>query len=230
MSDNRKEGETVGRKKAETSPDGKVVYLQTAKQPEEQQTEKEQKKKAQQQAAVIFKEAQYRQMAVNALLPADYNPRKDLQPGDRAFDALARSIDKYGMLQPIVWNEVTGHVVGGHQRLKVIKAKGIAEIIVAVVHMTEQEEKAANLAMNRIGGSFEDKLLKSVFEELRDSDVDIIDTGFTAKEVDDFMASMAALDSDLLDDDNGDTEEQAPKLITCPGCKNKFVGSENLAE
>ena len=55
------------------------------------------------------------------LLPADYNPRKDLKPGDSEYEKLKRSIEQFGYVEPVIWNKATGRVVGGHQRLKVMQ-------------------------------------------------------------------------------------------------------------
>ena len=52
------------------------------------------------------------------LIPADYNPRKDLKPGDPEYDKLKRSMEQFGYVEPVIWNKATGRVVGGHQRLK----------------------------------------------------------------------------------------------------------------
>ena len=51
------------------------------------------------------------------LKAAEYNPRKDLQPEDAEYKKLRRSIEEFGYVEPIIWNERTGNVVGGHQRL-----------------------------------------------------------------------------------------------------------------
>lgn len=48
------------------------------------------------------------------LKPADYNPRRDLQPEDAEYQKLRRSIEEFGYLEPIIWNERTGNVVVGH--------------------------------------------------------------------------------------------------------------------
>mgnify|MGYP000618138885 CR=1 FL=1 len=56
---------------------------------------------------------------VAELLPADYNPRKDLKPGDKEYEKLKRSIEQFGYVEPVIWNATTSRVVGGHQRLKV---------------------------------------------------------------------------------------------------------------
>lgn len=42
------------------------------------------------------------------LLPADYNPRKDLKPGDAEYEKLKRSIEQFGYVEPVIWNQTTG--------------------------------------------------------------------------------------------------------------------------
>ena len=86
---------------------------------------------------------------VKDLLPADYNPRKDLKPGDPEYEKLKRSIEQFGYVEPVIWNEKTGRVVGGHQRLKVLTDMGITEVDVVVVDMDTEKEKALNIALNR---------------------------------------------------------------------------------
>lgn len=56
-----------------------------------------------------------RKVPISLLNAAPYNPRKDLQPGDPEYQKIARSIEKYGCVEPIIWNEKTGNVIGGHQ-------------------------------------------------------------------------------------------------------------------
>ena len=79
------------------------------------------------------------------LLPADYNPRKDLKPGDAEYEKLKRSLETFGYVEPIIWNKTTGRVVGGHQRLKVLMDMGITEVECVVVEMPEDKEKALNV-------------------------------------------------------------------------------------
>ena len=75
---------------------------------------------------------------VKELLPADYNPRKDLKPGDPEYEKLKRSIEQCGYVEPVIWNKATGRVVGGHQRLKVLIAMGISEGECVVVELDEK--------------------------------------------------------------------------------------------
>ena len=77
-----------------------------------------------------------RKVPISLLNAAPYNPRKDLQPGDPEYQKIARSIEKYGCVEPIIWNEKTGNVIGGHQRLKVLAATGAVEVDVSVVQLS----------------------------------------------------------------------------------------------
>ena len=71
------------------------------------------------------------------LLPADYNPRKDLKPGDAEYEKLKRSIEQFGYVEPVIWNKTTGRVVGGHQRLEVVMVMGLTEVGWVVVEVGE---------------------------------------------------------------------------------------------
>ena len=82
---------------------------------------------------------------VTELLPADYNPRKDLKPGDKEYEKLKRSIEQFGYVEPVIWNSTTSRVVGGHQRLKVLIDTGITEVECVIVEMDADKEKALNV-------------------------------------------------------------------------------------
>lgn len=91
------------------------------------------------------------------LRPADYNPRKI---DKKAQAGLTASIERFGAVQPIIVNERTGNIVGGHQRLKSLLDLGQDEMTVVVVDVDEIEEKALNVALNNphISGEFTDAL------------------------------------------------------------------------
>ncbi|MDD5308690.1 MAG: DNA modification methylase [Deltaproteobacteria bacterium] len=84
-------------------------------------------------------------MPISELAPWDGNPRKI---SDAALAGLGASIARFGCVEPIVWNRRTGRVVGGHQRLNVLKAQGVVETDVVVVDLAEVEERALNVALN----------------------------------------------------------------------------------
>ncbi len=124
---------------------------------------------------------------VKDLLPADYNPRKDLQPGDPEYEKLKRSIEQFGYVEPVIWNKQTGRVVGGHQRLKVLIDSGITEVDVVVVDMNTEKEKALNIALNKISGEWDTDKLALVIADLQGADFDVSLTGFDPEELDDLF-------------------------------------------
>ena len=124
---------------------------------------------------------------VKDLLPADYNPRKDLKPGDPEYEKLKRSIEQFGYVEPVIWNEKTGRVVGGHQRLKVLMDMGITEVDVVVVDMDTEKEKALNIALNKISGEWDTEKLALVIADLQGADFDVSLTGFDPEELEDLF-------------------------------------------
>lgn len=82
---------------------------------------------------------------VATLKPAPYNPRR-IDPA--AMAALTKSLERFGDVQPIVWNKRSGLVVAGHQRLKILRAKKVRQTTVVVVDLDERSERALNIALN----------------------------------------------------------------------------------
>jgi len=152
-----------------------------------------------------------RRVPVSQLNLAKYNPRKDLQPGDKAYEALKKSMLRFGDVEPIVWNERSGHVVGGHQRLKIkIKEFKSKSADVVVVNLGDKEEKALNLALNKIKGDWDIKLLKNVLDEIAaDEELDFEVTGFDSSELSE-LESMGAFFDDAADE-AADYEANPPK-------------------
>ncbi|WP_459555309.1 ParB N-terminal domain-containing protein [Lacunimicrobium album] len=126
---------------------------------------------------------------VSELTPASYNPRKKLKRGEKRFNALAKSLEEFGLVQPLVWNALTGRLVGGHQRLDVLKSRGVEEVEVVVVELEEAREKALNVALNNnlIGGEWDVAALETLVAELADlPGFDVTLTGFTEKDLRDW--------------------------------------------
>lgn len=152
-------------------------------------------------------------ISITKLTPADYNPRKDLQPGDPEYEKLKRSLDEFGYLEPIIWNKQTGHVVGGHQRLKVLKAEGRKTADCVVVDFNEEKEKALNIALNKISGDWDNDKLGLVIADLQASDFDVSLTGFDDQEISDLLAT----DEDTKDDNFDVDEELNHPTFSRPG-------------
>lgn len=133
-----------------------------------------------------------RRIPVSRLNPAAYNPRRNLRPGDPAYEKLERSMQQFGCVEPIVWNQRTGNVVGGHQRLKVLIAAGETELDVSVVDLPLEEEKALNVALNKISGEWDEGALSKLLQELSETSVDELLTGFDPGELDRLLADLSA--------------------------------------
>jgi len=108
---------------------------------------------------------------------ADYNPR---HIDDEAYRRLKANIRKRGLMGGVVWNELTGNLVGAHQRMKIMDElkkynpddpATDYEVRVDVVQLTDKEEKEQNLFLNSksVQGRFNNDLLA---EMLPDIDVD----------------------------------------------------------
>lgn len=117
--------------------------------------------------------------------PAEYNARLDLKPEDIEYQKLDASMREFGFLELLVVNENTGNIISGHQRVKILKARGVTETEAIVVNFSPEKEKAANLAMNRIGeGNWDREKLAVLLDELsKIPDFDLNVTGFTTTEV-----------------------------------------------
>ncbi|WP_338052319.1 ParB N-terminal domain-containing protein [Pumilibacter intestinalis] len=126
---------------------------------------------------------------VDDLRAAAYNPRKDLQPGDAEYEKLKRSILEFGYVEPVIWNKRTGIVVGGHQRLKVMKDLGYTEVDCVIVDLDESKEKALNIALNKISGEWNNDLLADLLRDLDGSGYDITLTGFDLAEAQELFGS-----------------------------------------
>lgn len=109
-------------------------------------------------------------IAVTEVRPAAYNPRKDLKPGDPEYDRIKASLDEFDVVEPLVWNKRTKNLVSGHQRFKILQARGDTEVYVSVVDLDDVKEKALNVAMNKVGGGWDDNRLGSLLLELEEND------------------------------------------------------------
>lgn len=147
------------------------------------------------------------------LKAADYNPRKDLKPGDAEYEKLKRSILEFGYVEPVIWNKRTGVVVGGHQRLKVMKDLGYTEVDCVIVDLDEAKEKALNIALNKISGEWDNDLLASLLKDLDGSGYDITLTGFDLAEAQELFGSgsMENVHEDDFDAESALDEVTAPK-------------------
>ncbi|MBZ5638307.1 MAG: ParB N-terminal domain-containing protein [Acidobacteriia bacterium] len=96
-------------------------------------------------------------------MAAPYNPRRI---SDHDLDALRRSLRFFGTVEPIVVNKRSGHIVGGHQRVRAAEAEGIDTLPVVYVDLDDPSERQLNLALNKISGEWDEEKLAAVLAEL----------------------------------------------------------------
>ena len=143
-------------------------------------------------------------MKVNELKAADFNPRK-INPTE--FELLKKSLSDLADLSGIVYNRTTGHLVGGHQRLKwLLEVAPDAEVVITdeleqptdskthaygyieargdrfavrVVEWPPEREILANLAANNISGQWEIDKLGRVLDNIAKNSEDMADLDLT---------------------------------------------------
>ena len=134
---------------------------------------------------------------LDKLKEAAYNPRVKLEPGMDEYEKLRKSIEMFGDVEPIVWNQRTGNVVGGHQRLQVLRDLGKKEATVSVVDMDEAAEKRLNIALNKARGDWDGEKLEELLQEMDPDALEV--SGFGADEV-----AILLENNDGVDDWDGD--------------------------
>ena len=130
-----------------------------------------------------------RKIKIADLVPASYNPRKALKPGDKEYEKIKRSIEEFGYCEPVIVNsDMT--IIGGHQRVTVLKDLGYSEIDCIVIDIDKTKERALNIALNKITGEWNKELLADLIADLQDSDFDVTFTGFDPPEIEQLMNSV----------------------------------------
>ncbi|WP_337531364.1 ParB N-terminal domain-containing protein, partial [Zhenhengia sp.] len=145
---------------------------------------------------------EFKKLEVDVLIPATYNPRKDLKPGDKEYEKIKNSINEFGYVEPIIVNKDMT-IIGGHQRLKVLKHLGYTEVDCVVVEVDKTKEKALNVALNKVTGSWNEALLAELIKDLQEVDFDVALTGFEPPEIDELFSK---LNEGEVQEDNFDVE------------------------
>jgi len=162
-----------------------------------------------------------KKMKISQIKKAGYNPRIELEPGDPAYEKLKNSIQTFGFCEPLIFNRRTGHLVGGHQRLTVLKDLGYTEAEVVVVELPLEQEKAFNVALNKIRGGWDEQKLALLLDEItKIPEFNVGLTGFETEEISDILDRALNANSSQAKEENFDVEEALDRenpAITQPG-------------
>ena len=148
-----------------------------------------------------------KELSLKELKPAAYNPRKKLKKGDKEYEKIKQSLLKFGYVDPIIVNEDLT-VIGGHQRLTVLKDLDYETAKCVIVNLPKEDEKALNIALNKITGQWDEALLADLLLDLQESDFNLDLTGFELPEIDDILSNVHDKE---LSEDEFDVEEELKK-------------------
>jgi len=154
---------------------------------------------------------EWQTLSVDTLRPAAYNPRKKLKAGDKEYEKIKSSIQEFGYVEPIIVNyDMT--VIGGHQRLTVLKDLGYTEVQCVVVHIEDETKvKALNIALNKITGAWNEQLLADLIVDLQTAQFNTDFTGFEAPEIEQLFSKVH--NKEIQEDDfDVDAELQKPTM------------------
>ena len=150
---------------------------------------------------------------IDKLVSAEYNPRKDLQPDDAEYAKLKRSLEAFGYVEPLIINaDMT--VISGHQRLKVLHELGYTEVDCVVVDLDKKQEKALNVALNKISGEWDFEKLSDLFDTLKFDDFPLELTGFETFEIEPILQSESLIEDLLNSDFVGNSTDSSEFAIT----------------
>ena len=155
-----------------------------------------------------------KELPLKELKPAAYNPRKKLKKGDKEYEKIKQSLLKFGYVDPILVNEDLT-VIGGHQRLTVLKDLDYETAKCVIVKLSKEDEKALNIALNKITGQWDDALLADLLLDLQESDFNLDLTGFEPPEIDDILSNIH--DKELTEDEFNVEEELKKPTVSRRG-------------
>ena len=163
-----------------------------------------------------------RTLPLAQLIPAPYNPRRPLAATSPAYRKLRKSLGDFGLVEPLIWNESTGHVVGGHLRLRILRDLGIEDVPVSVVRLTAAREKALNVVLNNgeAQGRYDTAKLADLLGEL-DGLPELDSTGFGPETL--RTLRLESLDDD--DDDEANEDRVEVTIVTDAATYAKFAGA-----
>lgn len=178
-------------------------------------------------------------MKLSDLAPNPNNPRRIT---DDKLKMLSKSLDAFGDLSGVLYNETTRRLFGGHMRKRVFPPESeivleerfieptrtgttaLGYIVVdgekfgyRQVRWEELTEKAAALAANRGAGEWDMPRLSDWLVELDQHNYDLDLTGFSAQEIEDIVAPYRTMPEDEEPEQEEDDDEQESPTYVFPG-------------
>ena len=165
----------------------------------------------------------FEKIKITDLTPAPYNPRT-ISASDK--EKLRNSLKEFGLVDPIVINLKNNHIIGGHQRYEAILDQCLldgdfqAELnlirlgdigwVFTETELTiadDDNEKALNIALNKISGEWDLEKLDEVFQDLQVNGFDLDLTGFSDDELMELNINFTDELSNTLEETLSEAEE-----------------------
>lgn len=172
-----------------------------------------------------------KKLSLKEIYPYERNPRNN----DKAVDAVAASIQRFGFLVPLVIDK-EHEIVAGHTRYKAAQKLGLSSVPCVIAdELTEDQIKAFRLADNKVAemAEWDAELLPL---ELADISMDMSDFGFASISDEEFGDDFT-LDSGekkpfqqislTLHDEQAELLHTAIAYVYDNGMVNETFGNEN---
>ena len=142
---------------------------------------------------------------------SEFNPRVALEKGSKEYEMISESIREFGLVEPLVVNRHNMAVIGGHQRLTVLRDNGVEEVECTFINEPDpKREKALCVALNKIKGDWDMEKLEAL---LKDDEVSAFPTGFEEDEINlDNLLGESDQELDIPDEEGA--EEKKDKEYT----------------
>ena len=157
-------------------------------------------------------------------LKVEYIPIEQLKPYEKnakihtqeQIEQIKKSIQEFGMNDPIgIWGK-DNLIVEGHGRLQACKELGVKEVpVIRLDDLTDEQRRAYTLVHNQttMNTGFNMNILA---DELDNIDIDMSELGFLdSEEVD--------LDDFFTEPEEPNEKEKETDTITCPYCHKQFT-------
>lgn len=144
------------------------------------------------------------------------NPR---QLTEKQFKQLKKSLDKFGIIdKPIINADSANTVIGGHQRLNVLRADKVKEVECWIPDrvLTDKEVEELNVRLNKNTGDWSFDVLANEFEF-----DDLIEWGFDEKDLGlgtDPVPEFKEYDESIADD---------IQVCKCPTCGHEHAAKKD---
>lgn len=156
------------------------------------------------------------------LKPAPYNPRQSTAKQEAQ---LKRSLEKFGVVEPIIWNKQTGYIVGGHFRVRELHKLGYKEIDCVIVDLNEEDEKELNIRLNANTGEFDWDVLANEWDadKLEDWGLDVpnfaseVDYSCKNKEIDiNSLEDTMTIKLNFIEEDYWKVKKKLSEIASTP--------------